>query len=42
VARAEVPARTLATDDYVVTLFGADPTGREVEWAQYFLRVRER
>lgn len=42
VARVEVPAATLAPDDYVITLFGADRAGREVEWTQYFLRVRGR
>jgi hypothetical protein len=42
VARVDVPASSLPADDYVLTLYGADPSGKEVEWTQYFLRVRGR
>jgi hypothetical protein len=41
-ARAEVPAAAIPVDDYLLTLYGADQKGVEVEWAQYFLRVRNR
>jgi hypothetical protein len=42
VARVDVPAASLPADDYVLTLYGTDPAGKEVEWTQYFLRVRGR
>jgi hypothetical protein len=38
----EVPAGSLPAEDYLLTLFGADPAGVEREWTQYFLRVRAR
>jgi hypothetical protein len=40
--RIDVPAARLPADDYIVTLFGADRSGAEREWNQYFLRVRAR
>lgn len=40
VARIDVPAATLPADDYLVTLYGTDPSGVEREWARYFLRLR--
>jgi hypothetical protein len=39
-ARLDLPASLLPPDDYVVELFGRDPTGRESERARYVLRVR--
>ena len=42
VARIDVPAGRLPPDDYLVTLLGTDRAGAEVEWSQYFLRVRAR
>jgi hypothetical protein len=39
-ARIDVPAAHLPADDYLVSLFGRDGAGAEVEWAQYFLRLR--
>jgi hypothetical protein len=39
-ARVNVPGASLPGEDYVLTLYGADPAGREAELAQYFLRVR--
>jgi hypothetical protein len=39
-AYAEVPASQLPPDDYVVTLSGADSSGVERDWQQYFLRSR--
>lgn len=39
-ARVDVPAASLPPDDYLVTLYGADRSGVEREWTQYFLRVR--
>ena len=42
VGRIEVAPATLAPDDYVVTLVGADASGREMDMSQYFLRVRGR
>jgi len=39
-ARVDVPAGALAPDDYVVELFGAGATGREIERHRYFFRVR--
>jgi hypothetical protein len=41
-ARVEVPSVNLAANDYLLTLYGTDATGKEVEWTQYFLRVRGR
>lgn len=40
VARIDVPAASLPSDHYLVTLYGADPTGADREWTHYFLRVR--
>lgn len=40
VARIDVPAASLPTDDLLVTLYGSDRAGVEREWAQYFLSVR--
>jgi hypothetical protein len=42
VARIEVPAEQLPAEDYLVTLYGTDRTSAEQEWAQYYLRVRNR
>jgi len=42
VARIDVPAAAIPADDYLITLFGTDPRGVEAEWAQYFLRVRDK
>ncbi len=42
VARIEVPAKQLAAEDYLVALYGTDRTSAEQEWAQYYLRVRNR
>lgn len=42
VARVDVPAANLPADDYLLTLYGTDSTLKEVEWTQYFLRVRSR
>ena len=41
-ARLEIPAGTLAPDDYTITLVGSDPSGREHEEYAYFLRIRAR
>jgi hypothetical protein len=41
-AQIDVPAKTLPADDYLITLYGTDRSGDEVEWAQYVLRVRSR
>lgn len=41
-ARVDIPAASLPADDYVLTLYGTDSAGKEVEWTQYFLRVRGR
>jgi hypothetical protein len=41
-ARIDVPAATLPADDYLITLYGTDGSGAEVEWTQYFLHVRSR
>jgi hypothetical protein len=41
-ASIEVPAAAIPADDYLITLFGSDQRGVETEWAQYFLRVRDR
>jgi hypothetical protein len=38
--RFEVPVTALSRGDYVVTLFGTDEKGREVERYRYFLRIR--
>ncbi len=40
IARLDVPAGKLPTDDYLITLYGSTRAGAEREWAQYFLRVR--
>lgn len=42
VARIDVPAAAIPAEDYLITLFGTDQRGVETEWAQYFLRVRDR
>jgi hypothetical protein len=42
VARIDVPAASLPADDYLITLYGADETGTEHEWNQYFVRLRGR
>ena len=42
VARIDVPAAVIPAEDYLITLFGTDERGVEREWAQYFLRVRDR
>jgi hypothetical protein len=42
VARVDIPAASLPADDYLLTLYGTDPAGKEVEWTQYFLRIRTR
>jgi len=42
VARADVPARLLHVDDYLVVLFGTDRSGDERERYRYFLRIRSR
>lgn len=39
-AQVDVPATSLTTDDYIVTLYGTDRSNAEQEWMQYFLRVR--
>lgn len=39
-AEVDLPATQLPTDDYLLTLFGADASGVEREWQQYFLRIR--
>lgn len=39
IADVEVPATALPTDDYLLTLFGRDTSGREQDWMQYFLRI---
>lgn len=39
-AQIDVPTASLATDDYLVTLYGVDRSNAEQEWMQYFLRVR--
>ena len=41
-ARFDMPASTLAPDDYLVQLLTIDARGREVERNRYFFRVRER
>jgi hypothetical protein len=40
IARLDLPAARLPADDYVITLFGTDPSGAEQEWSRYFLSVR--
>ena len=42
VARVDVPAATLAVNDYVLTLFEMDAAGVDRERQRYFLRVRAR
>jgi hypothetical protein len=41
-SRVEIPAETLASDDYIVTLSETDRDGRDAERYRYFLRVRPR
>jgi hypothetical protein len=41
-AQIDVPAKTLPADDYLITLYGTERSGDEVEWTQYVLRVRSR
>jgi hypothetical protein len=41
-ARLDVPVASLPADDYLVTLYGTNPSGVEQEWNQYYLRVRVR
>jgi hypothetical protein len=41
-ASLDVPADRLPPDDYIVTLFERDASGRETEAFRYFLRVRAR
>ena len=40
VARIEVPATMLPSDDYIVTLYGSSEAGIEREMTEYFLRIR--
>lgn len=42
IARIDVPASLVPSDDYLITLYGIDSAGIEREWNQYFLRVRAR
>jgi hypothetical protein len=40
--KVHVPASRLPPDDYILTLYGLGPSGREAEQHRYFLRVRAR
>jgi hypothetical protein len=41
IGRLDVPAARVPADDYLITLYGTNPAGKEQEWAQYFLRLRK-
>lgn len=40
-ARVDVPAASLSSDDYIILLFGTDAAGREAERYRYFVRVEK-